>query len=144
MQHHNGLRLYTVSMLVWLLLCGCGVTNAGKEVELEETPWRLEAIESVEGEIIFTPPSTEIPRFEFIAPDSVEGQDGCNTCQGTYELGSGGAISFSLFCTEKGCGIGYGLILNDATTYALKDGQLRIRYSLRGEEAVLVHRAESR
>ena len=147
MQRQNDLCLYTASMLVWLFLCGCGVTDAGKEVELEETPWHLEAIESVEGEIISTPPSPEFFWIEFIPGDSVNvvrGQDGCNWCQGFYERGSGGAISFSVSCTEAACGIGYGFKLSDATTYELKGGKLRIRYSRSGVEGMLVHRAESR
>ena len=144
MKRQNGLRLYTASMLAWLLLCGCGVTNAENEVELEETTWHLETIESVEGNTISTPPSPEFFWIKLSAEDSINGRDGCNRCQGTYELGSGGAISFSVGCTEAACGIGYGLILNDATTYELKDGQLRIRYNVRGQEGVLVHRAESR
>ena len=149
MQHQNGLRLYTASMLVWLLLCGCGVTNAGNEVELEGTAWHLETVESVEGEIIFTPPSPEFYWIEFSAVDSVKGQDECNSCEGTYELGSGRSISFRFFCTEMGCGIryqggiGYGDRLRSATAYELKDGRLRISYSMRGNEGVLVHRAES-
>ena len=144
MKRQNGLRLCTASMLLCLLLCGCELTNASNESSLEETMWRLEAIESIEGEVIFTPPSAENYWIDFIAPDSVEGQDHCNTCWGTYELGSEGAISFSLVCTEIACGIGYGFILSDATTYELKDGQLRISYSMRGNEGVLVHREESR
>ena len=144
MKRQNGLRLYTVSMLVWLLLCGCGVTDAENEVELEETAWRLEAIESAAGEIIFTPPAAESYRIEFSAGDSLKGQDDCNSCHGRYELGSERAISFSVSCTEIACGIGYGSRLNHATTYEVKDGQLRISYSRRGADAVLVHRAESR
>ena len=143
MKRQNGLRLYAAPMLVWLYLCGCGVTNAGYEGGLEETAWRLEAIESVDGEIIFRPPSAEIYRFEFITPDSVRAQDDCNTCLGSYALGSEGAISFNVGCTEAGCGIAYGGLLSSATTYVLEGGTLRISYNLRGEEGVLVHRAES-
>ena len=145
MKHQNGLQLLIAPTLLWLLLCGCGITFAGNEVELEETVWHLEAIESVEGEIIFTPPSAAIHWIEFSAGDSVLGQDECNTCSGAYELGSERSISFTVGCTEAACGIGYSAILNHATTYALKDGQLRISYRRGGGgEAVLVFRAGSR
>lgn len=149
MSHKNSLRLFSSLMFAWLLLCGCEIISADTdyEVELEETPWRLTAIESVEGEIISTPSSPEFFWIEFIPGDSVNvvrGQDGCNWCQGFYELGSGGAISFSVSCTEAACGIGYGLILNDATTYELKDRKLRLSFDTQTQKGVLVHRAESR
>ena len=78
MKHQDDLHFYIAPTLLWLLLCGCGMTNAGNEVELEETTWHLEAIESVEGEIIFTPTSAAFHWLEFSAGDSVLGQDGCN------------------------------------------------------------------
>ena len=144
MNHHNGLGLCVVPMLAWLFLCGCEITNTGDEVGLEETAWRLESIVSVEGDVLFTPPSAEIYQFEIVGQDSVEGLDECNTCFGRYELGSEGAISFGLICTEVGCGIGYGSMLSHATTYELKSRQLRIRYSMHGEKRVLVHRVAPR
>ena len=99
MKHQNGLQLYIAPTLLWLLLCGCGMTNAGNEVELEETTWHLEAIEFVEGNVISTPTIAGIYWFESSAVVSVTGQDECNSCEGTYELGSERSISFRFFCT---------------------------------------------
>lgn len=66
MKHQNDFQPYIALMLLWLLLCGCEITSTdtNSEVGLEETTWRLTAIESVEGTILFRPASGDIYRFE--------------------------------------------------------------------------------
>jgi heat shock protein HslJ len=145
-------RVILCTFAVLPLIYSIGCKNGGvdsKNLELVNTPWRLESFETVEvgtNRIL----DGRIYSIRFLPDTIAQIRADCNDCMATYHSFAGGSdpqiAVTSLVCTEVYCGqesLDWRFLngLRNATTYRIQGDILHIYYNEKKE--VLNFRAQS-
>lgn len=116
-------------LLLPVLLPACGAFgDDDNDAENLEGSWRVEAVHAQRS--VQTVPADEQYIFELGKNGTVATwTSGCNTCTGTYHVGSTGTLEFQISCTEMACDPlpTYGALLGGERVYDLKDDRLYVR-----------------